>query len=317
MANAIPSRPGLKQGGSDSTELFLGLFGGEVLTAFHANAKMRDLNTVKTLAGGREFKFPLIWKTDAIYHAPGEEILGNSIAHSEVIIVPDAKLISRVFIADIDEIMNHYDLRAPYAAELGIALGSHYDKQVLRSFVLAARSSAQFAGGYGGNSAVFTNSAIDANALYNAILDSKLAMENKEVNVDGTDVYATMKPLQYSMLARSEKFINRDYNGGQGSVAKNALTTVDGVHIVKNTYANQVFGVDDSNNTAIPSHYRADFSKTVATVTTKQAVATAEVQGVSTEQEYQVSRQGTLVVARQMTGTRTLRPEAAAEIKSQ
>lgn len=316
MTNANPNRAGLKQGGSDATELFLGLFGGEVLTAYHAKTVMRGLHTVKALSKGKEFRFPLVWKTNTSYHTPGKELLGNTIAHQEVIISPDDKLVADVFIPDIDEVMNHFDLRGPYAEELARALAKSYDQQVIRAAILAARASAQFSGGFGGTA---TNAgatvATDATKLYDAILDAKLAMDDKEVDVDGTPLNAILKPAQHSLLARSEKFINRDTNGGAGSVAKFSLTTVDGINIVKAGYANGVFGTDNTNTATIPSTYRADFSNTVAVVMTPQAVATAEVQGVSTESEYQVSKQGTLMVARQMTGTRTLRPEAAVEIK--
>lgn len=317
MANAILSRPGLAQGGSDATQLFLDLFGGEVLTAFHAATQMRETHTVKTLAGGREFKFPLIWQATAAYHTPGAEILGGTIPGNEVVITPDDKLTSSVFIADIDEIMSHFDARSAYAAELAIALAKGYDMQVIRSIVLAARAGAQFTDGYGGTSTGFgANVSTDANTLYNAILDSKLSMENKEVDVDSKTLRAMLRPAQYSLIARSDKFTNRDYNGGQGSVRKNELVTIDGIHILKSAYANKVFGANSTADANVAAPYRANYSNTVATVWTEQAVATAEVQGVSTESEYQVSRQGTLIVARQMTGTRTLRPEGAAEIKN-
>ena len=42
-------------------------------------------------------------------------------------------------IAEIDEAMNHYDVRAPYSTEIGRALGNKFSRNVACVSVLAAR----------------------------------------------------------------------------------------------------------------------------------------------------------------------------------
>ncbi|MGN6422699.1 MAG: hypothetical protein ACTHLA_05255 [Asticcacaulis sp.] len=65
---------------------------------------------------------------------------------------------------------------------------------------------------------------------------------------------------------------------------------------------------------AIPAKYRADFTNTVAAVWTPQAVATAEVQSVSTQVVDQPHKQGTLMISRMMVSTDSLRTKCAVEL---
>jgi hypothetical protein len=50
--------------------------------------------------------------------------VGGTIRHGERIITIDDLLVSPSFIANIDEAMNHYDVRSIYSGEIGEALGS-------------------------------------------------------------------------------------------------------------------------------------------------------------------------------------------------
>lgn len=53
MSNATPSRFGAANGGADKKELFLKLFGGEILTQFHKKTKFLDKNVVRTISNGK------------------------------------------------------------------------------------------------------------------------------------------------------------------------------------------------------------------------------------------------------------------------
>src|SRR3546814_7829769 len=72
---------------------------------------MRDKHQTKTLSKGKSFKFPAIWRASGGYRTPGTEITGDQIPHTEITVDPDDKLVSSVFIADIDELLNHFDVR--------------------------------------------------------------------------------------------------------------------------------------------------------------------------------------------------------------
>ena len=56
-------------------------------------------------------------------------------------------LLASTFLANIDDVKNHYDIRSVYANEIGKALALRFDTAVAKSFIAAARSSAAFAGG--------------------------------------------------------------------------------------------------------------------------------------------------------------------------
>jgi hypothetical protein len=74
----------------------------------------------------------------------------------------DGLLVAPVFVASIDELMNHYDVRGPYATEMGRELAQQYDKQVGRMFVQAARASNALTGRAGGSQISHLSMATDA-----------------------------------------------------------------------------------------------------------------------------------------------------------
>lgn len=314
MTDSVPNRPGQNQGAGDARALMLDLFGGEVLTAFQTAVVMRDKHQVKTLEKGRQFKFPAIWRTTVGYHTPGTEILGNQIPHTEIVVNPDEKLISSVFVSDIDEILNHFDVRAPYAEELGSALARFYDKNVTRTLVRAARGGALFTGDQGGTILTDAGFANDASKLFDGVSLAKETMDTKDVPVNGVPVFAAFRPAQWYLMARSDRNLNRDRNGGSASDRSHTLNTIDDVTIVKSN--NTPFGVDDTATSTIPAKYRANFTNTQGVVWTPMAAATAEVQGLSSQIVDQPEKQGTLMLARLMVGTDPLRTKCAVELRS-
>ena len=118
MANATVSRLGLvNNSGTGYEALFLKVFSGEVLTAFSENNVFNDsLHTVRTISSGKSAQFPVTGAATAAYHTPGNPLVGaNQILANEKIISIDDLLIAQSFVANIDELKNHYDVRAIYA----------------------------------------------------------------------------------------------------------------------------------------------------------------------------------------------------------
>lgn len=310
--DSAANRPGLRQGGSSVSELLLSLFGGEVLTAFNVATVMRDKHMVKSLEKGKEFRFPAIWEASTQYHTPGTIITGGSIPHTDIAVSPDDKLISDVFVADIDEIMNHYELRGPYAAALGNALARFYDSNVVRRVVQSARGGALFTGDQGGSTITNASFLTDAQALFDGLSTAKQTMDEKNVPVNDVPLYGLVKPAQWYLMARSDRNLNRFFTDGSATLQRQSLHTVDEIVILKSNTT--PFGVNDAANSAIPAKYRADFTNTAGIVWTPMAAATAEVQGVSTQVVDQPEKQGTLLIARQMVGTDPLRTKCAVEL---
>lgn len=318
---STPNHPGQNLGTGDTRALMLELSAGEVLTAFASATIMRDKHETKTLSGGKNFRFPAIWRATGGYHTPGTEILGRQINHTEIKIDPDDKLISDVFVSDIDEILNHFDVRQPYTTEMGEFLARKYDTNVMRTIIRAARGGALFTGDQGGGAlqdATFTTS---ATALIDGFSAAKQAMDEKDVPVNSMPVHGLLRPAQWYLIARSDKNLNADFGGG-ASIRKMTLTTIDDIQIHK---SNLTPFTEDSrsgnyiltNNDAFtPAYYRGSYGTTVGLVWTPMAAASAIVQDVSFQIEEQPRKQGALMLARLMVGTRTLRSKCAMELRT-
>jgi hypothetical protein len=300
------------------------LFGGEVITAFETATILRDKHQTKALSNGKSFKFPAIWRAGGGYHTPGTEITGRQIQHTEILVTPDDKLVSDVFVADIDELLNHFDVRQPYTKELGEFLARHFDANILRTILLAARGGALFAGDQGGTglqNAAFTT---DANALIDGFSAGKQAMDEKDVPVNSQPVHGILKPAQWYLVARSDKNLNRDTNGGTASVRSMTLNTIDDISVLKSNIASTVFGEDSTTGAFvtpgdekfIPAEYRGKFGTTVGALWTPMAACSAIVQDVSFQIVDQPEKQGTLLIARMMVGTRKLRTKCAVELRT-
>lgn len=314
MANANVSRLGQADLAGDVQTLFLKVFAGEVITAFETATILKPLTRQRTITSGKSAQFPAIYKASASYHSVGEEILGSDIRHNEITISIDDLLVADAFIASIDEAMNHYDVRSPYSNELGLALALAYDKNVARNIIRAARGSALFTGDTGGSALTDSDSDTSATSLAASIWLAKQTMEEKDVPVDTTEVIAAMKPAQWYLLAQESTLVlNRDV-GGDGSYSQGRFTMIGGVNVVKSNAL--PLGVDDSSNTDIPADYRVDMATATAIVFTEASAATVQLMGLGMESEYDIRRQGTLMVAKYAVGHGPLLNKCAVEIKT-
>lgn len=293
--------------GSD-TALFLKRYAGETLAAFREKTKFMSRHMVRTIDSGKSAQFPVTGKASASYHTVGDEIVGGSIPHNEKVITIDDLLISTVFVAEIDEAMNHYPTRQEYSAQAGFALAKTLDQHVAQVKVLAARSSATVTGGSGGS--VLTDADADTNAdsLVGSFFDAAQAMDEKDVPEE--DRFAFVRPEQYYMLINSSsKAIHRDY-GGSGSLADGSLPRVAGLEIVPTN------NLPSTNIATGPTAYQGDFTNLVSVVSHRSAAGTVKLIDLAVEMEYQIEYQGTLIVAKIAVGHDVLRPESAVEIKT-
>lgn len=314
MSNANVSRLGQANGAGDAKALFLKVFAGEVLTAFETNTMLKELTRQRTINSGKSAQFPATFKANARYHTVGEEILGQTIPNNEVVITIDDLLISDVFIADIEEAMNHYDVRSPYSQELGRALAREYDKNIARSLINAARGGALFTGDQGGSQINDADSDSSATSLAGSIWAAKQAMEEADVPVDTQKVCAAVKPAQWYLLAQESSLVlNRDV-GGDGSYSQGKFSMIGGVDVVKSN--NLPWGTNDSANANIDAKYRVNMGTTTAAVFTEDAVGTVQLMGLGMESEYDIRRQGTLMVGKYAVGHGALRNKCAVEIRT-
>jgi len=320
MTAATPSRIGQTLGAGDTRSLFLKVFSGEVLTTFNAKTIMKDKVRTRNISSGKSAQFPAIGKTSASYHTPGTEIVGKVIQQDEKTITIDDLLISDSFIARIDEAMSHFDVRSEYSVQMGQALAQTYDRNLLSLAIKAARDTG--AGGLGvgavgqGNAqSVGIGVSYTVQNLVDAAYGAAQAFDEK--NIPETDRYLIVSPSVYYKLVNSDKLLNLFYNpGNNGSYSDGKVQTVAGFTIVK------------SNNLAIDhtaatgtypdysSKYAVNASTTVGLFMHPQAMGTVKLLDLSSEMEYDIRRQGTLMVSKMAVGHGILRPECLYEIKA-
>ena len=345
MADAVASRLGQVNAAGDVKAIFLKKFAGEVLTTFEQTNVMKPLHTIRTINNGKSAQFPVTGTASAAYHVVGEDLVDSTnsggiqqIKHAEKIISIDELLVSSTFIANLDELKNHYDVRSIYSGELGRALANKFDKQVIQTALIntatwdgsgiATPAVTTITGNYAGSavySAAGTDDAnkrflgstgagtMDTDGLYlaKAIYAAAQLLDEKDVPADNR--FCLVSPQRYYNLIQAETAsgnnlltINRDWDG-QGSYAKGTVAQVAGVTVVK---TNHLPTADIAAETGQANTYSDTFgTKVMGLVFHKSAVGTVKLQDLSTESEYQIQRQGTLMVAKYAMGHGGLRPE--------
>ena len=354
MANGdtSPSRVGQVNSAGDVDALFLKKFSGEILQTFEESNIFKPLHTVRTIDSGKSAQFPVTGVASADYHTPGENIAEqggaaskylSDIRKAEKVINIDKMLLASTFLANIDDVKNHYDIRSVYANELGKALAVRFDTAISKVFIAAARSAAAITGGKTGGvldvSANVMGSGADSGddadntdptgaELVAALFTAAQKLDENDVPSDGR--FCVLRPQEYyklitggaGALAISTSAVNKDV-GGVGSIASGSIPQVAGITIYKSNHipstdlsgvatgdgaaANDVFGAGGSG-------YNGDFTNTLGIVSHSAAVGTVKLLDLATESEYQIERQGTLFVAKYAMGHGILRPECAIEL---
>jgi len=356
MANeglTSPSRVGQVNAAGDTDALFLKKFSGEILQTFEESNVFKPLHTIRTIESGKSAQFPVTGIATANYHTPGENIAeegGSSskylsdIKKAEQIINIDKMLVASTFLANIDDVKNHYDIRSVYANELGKALAVRFDTALAKVFLAAARASAVVTGGkVGGILDVSANamgtgadSADDADnsdptgaELTAALFTAAQKLDENDVPSDGR--FAVIRPQEYyklitggaGALAISTSAVNKDV-GGLGSIASGSIPQVAGITIYKSNHipstdlSADATGDGSSNNDVFGGNgegYNGNFTNTLGIVGHSAAVGTVKLLDLATESEYQIERQGTLFVAKYAMGHGVLRPECCIELQ--
>lgn len=315
MSDAIVSRIGQIEDAGDDRALFLKVFSGEVLTLFESTNVTKGRTMHRSIEHGKSAQFPVMGRAEAYYHTPGNEILGGKIKHNEKIIVIDDLLISPTFIADIDDAMNHYDVRSHYSTEVGRVLGQIWDKHVLQVGVLAARTTVGNIDGESPAGSVVTEGSAgqydDPDALAAALYQAAELLDDKNVPEDGRVAY--LDPKRYYRLVQSDKAINRDFDGA-GSFSKGKIWEVAGIEIVKTNQLPKTNVQASTVEGGSRDSYVGDFTKTAGLVMHGSAVGTVQLMGLSTRMDYDPRRLGHQIVSQFAVGHGVLRPESAVEL---
>jgi hypothetical protein len=365
-----PSRLGQAYSGSfgnDADALFLKVFSGEIITTFEKYNVMMPLHRVRTIQSGKSATFPVTGVASAKYHVPGESVLseatgtagfagasagtfatgvsfdtGNSptskylsrFKHNEKVIFIDDVLVSSTFVADIDEMKNHYDVRSIYSTEIGRALAYTADKNLIRTVIAGARKSTdRFGGSTASDGYLGAQVGIGSSPTGNTIVAGLYTAAQKmdEANVPSEERFCLLRPDMYYKLVldqTSNLSLNRDYgNEGNGSIASGEIFEVAGIKIMKTNHlpsANESSSPDalhgasgvknDVSGAADAGYSSLNYSTTRGIVFHREAVGTVKLMDLSLESDYIMERLGTLMLAKYAMGHNVLREECCYEL---
>ena len=322
MAAATPVSLGQVNAGGAEDALFLKVFAGEVLTSFDRASKTQGAEMVRSISSGKSATFPVMGRIDAAYHVAGAEIVGSTAHHNEKVITINDLLTSSVFLSNIEEAKNHWDVRSAYSAEIGRALAFVKDKHVLQTIGQCAIGTTPNVTGGDTTSNIFDAniaSATDATAstaMIGAIFTAAKQLDANYVPAEGRKCFLRLE--EYYKLANATNVINADFSG-RGSIAEGRVARVAGIDLIPVPHfveSNVTSGVDAGSATAATATPQAvDLRTFVALVSHPSAVGTVKLMDLSVESDYDIRRQGTLMVAKYAMGHGTLRPEAAVGIK--
>jgi hypothetical protein len=309
------SRVGQVNAGGDASALFLKVFTGEVISAFEKKSITLDKHFVRTITSGKSGQFPIVGRSDTTaYLSPGTEINTTALNHNEKNINIDGLLYDGKQIAEIDELMNHYDVRAKYSQKMGENLAQTFDQNVMCEIILGARANALVTGL--GNGTVVTDANLasataEATRIAAWITAMKTAAANWDTNfVPAEGRYLAVPPatfyfFQNAVTSTGFNLINRDF-GGEGSVANGSIIQAFGFNIIN---AATVPTTDLSAKT----FHGVNAVKTQGIAWQEDCVGTLKLKDIAIEQAWDTRLQATLLVGKCAMGHGYLYPAGLAE----
>ena len=318
-----------KGAGDYNLDLFLRQFSGEVITAFETANIMMPLHIVRTISQGKSAQFPVLSDTSAEYHTPGTSLIeatpasGNEFqkfTHNERLIAIDNLLVSAAFIDSLDEARAHYEYRSEYSRKMGYALAKRADVHLMSTVLQGSKMTAIEPQGAGGGdielscTAATVDAAITSSVIVSALFEAAAAMDANDIPSE--DRYAVLPPVLYYNLisngtagfAIANSVANSDIGGsGFGS---GLVPQIAGFEIYKsNNIPTETLASD--GGVRGPNNYDAPLTEELVKglIFHRSAVGTVKLRDLSMEAEYQIERQGTLLVAKYAMGHGVLRPD--------
>ena len=316
MSNATVSRLGLvNNSGTGYNDLFLKVFSGEVLSSFGRENQMLNMTTVRTISNAKSATFPVTGTIASSYHTIGNEIVGTQVKHNEKVINIDDMLLANAFLAEIDELKNHYDVRSIYSKEMGQALAKKVDQHLLQLTVLASQAATTITGGSGGTQITDSDAKTNATSMIASVFDAIQALDEKDV--PSSDRYCIVTPDVYYQLSNVDKLVSRDFSSNNGDFSKGQVVMIGGVRIIKSNTAVTAFTDQSAAITGTNNTYNVNAATIAGVVFHKSAVGTVKLKDLVLENTYDPRRLGNLMTARLALGHGILRPESAVSIKQQ
>lgn len=321
--------------GQDKLALFLKVFGGEVLTAFTRTSVTTSRHMVRSISSGKSAQFPVMGRTQAAYLQPGENLddIRKDIKHSEKVITIDGLLTADVLIYDIEDAMNHYDVRSEYTAQLGEALAMAADGAVLAEIAIlcnAASASNENIEGLGSASVIETTQAKTAltdqvtlgKEIIAALTKARAALTKNYVPASDRVFYCD--PDSYSAILAALMPNAANYSAlidpERGSI-RNVMgfEVVEVPHLTAGGAGNDRAGHNSHQKHAFPETYLQNTTKVaknnvIGLFMHRSAVGTVKLRDLALERARRANFQADQIIAKYAMGHGGLRPEAAGAI---
>lgn len=317
------SNPGQKLSAGERDALFMKVFSGEVLTAFARNTVMMSRHQVRTIDHGKSASFAVMGRTRAKYLAPGNSLddQRKKFEHSEKVIAIDGLLTADCLITDIDDAMNHYDVRVEYSRQLGEALAQSADCAIINELAnMAAKEAAEANenipdNGVGAEKVQGTGKAFEfetglaisqsadyGNKIIEGLLAARAAFTKNYVPMG--DRYCLLTPEGYSALIKALMPDSANYqalfdpNSGK-------LQTICGFEVIEVPHLLND-GVDGKHE--LNTKFTA--AKLQGIVFHRSAVGTVKLKDLAMERARRAEYQADQIIAKYAMGHGGLRPEA-------
>lgn len=267
-------------------ELALKVFSGEVMTAFETKNVFMPLVKTRTIASGKSASFAVIGKydSDVATHVPGTDVVPNLINAGERVIEIDNLKYASVFVDRFEEAMQHYETRSTYASEMGRKLAIEIDKAIIAALdeAVSGAGNPNDSTNIPGQPSAFSTITVDTasgadngakgDAILASLFDTQASMDTEDIPGER---YVVISPKNYNRLVQSGA-VNKDMTqGNNGGIDTGKVVQVAGLNLTV------------SNNIGINDIY----------VFTNEAVGVVKLLDVKTEAEYQIQKQGTLMVS--------------------
>lgn len=317
------SNPGQKLSAGDRDALFMKVFSGEVLTAFARNTVMMSRHQVRTIDHGKSASFAVMGRTRAKYLAPGSSLddQRKKFEHTEKVIAIDGLLTADCLITDIDDAMNHYDVRVEYSRQLGEALAQSADCAVINELAnMAAKDAPEAAenipdNGSGADKVKGTGKAFEfatglelsqsaeyGNKIIEGLLAARAAFTKNYVPMG--DRYCLLTPEGYSALIKALMPDSANYQA-LFDPSSGKLQTICGFEVIE---------VPHLLNDGVDGKHKLNTKFTAANlqgiVFHRSAVGTVKLKDLAMERARRAEYQADQIIAKFAMGHGGLRPEA-------
>lgn len=298
-----------KGGAATQRDLLLKLFSGEVLATFETKTVIRPYIRSRSVSGQKSAQFPTIGKAAADYHQPGERIDGQKIAHGETTLVIDDMLISPVFVSNFEEALTHFETRGEYSRQMGDSLAQAYDRKGFATALKACYDGLQSkVPTHGAASRTPIGATWDVSAFVDSVYQAQAELDANDIPENDRVLF--VPAYVYYDLIKDGRFLNKDFgNEGNGSQANASIVKVAGLPLVKTNNMARNHALNVEREGSVITDFNVDASTARGLILQRQALGALHLMDISTEAEYQVERQGTLMVSRMANGMGVLRPE--------